>query len=170
MSKYHYTIKAKKRLKEENDGNGNKRVIINGVIEINENRTDIYAPYSIKKGKRDPVFNGLMWFAICDCVLMVFLMIIANIFGLNENLSALTSDFVSAAGLLAMVYSFSKPREFIGKMCFLFGETGNKLYVSFITFFLALFIAIVLWKIGFSDRFSNLISVACVIVALKGLQ
>ncbi len=171
MSKYHYIITAKKRLREENEKNGTKKITIKEVTNINENGKETYEFCSIKKGKSDVVFNCLMWCAVFSFILLVILMIIGkDVIGLKDNFYSLASDFVAAAGLIAVVYSFSKPREFIGKIIFGFGKMGNKLYVSFITFFLALIIAIILSTIDITDKFSNLISFLCVIIALKNLQ
>ncbi|MBD5470134.1 MAG: hypothetical protein HDR19_03185 [Lachnospiraceae bacterium] len=171
MSKYHYIITANKRLREENKSNGTKTVTISEVTEVKENGKATYDSYSIKKGNKDTVFNCLMGCAVIDCLVMAFLIVIAkDILKLENNLYLLSSDFVAASGLLSLIYSFSKPREFIGKIFFRYGENGNKLFVSFITFFLALIIAIFLFIIGLKDRFSNLVSVFCVIISLKNLQ
>ena len=170
MANYHYIITSKSRFKEKMASDGTKTIIIGNVIEIEENNRLRFAPYSIKKGKSDKLFNTLLATAVLGLFFMIIVVIVGkDIFNLPGNLYNLPSDFVAAAGLLMTILSFSKQRELISGF-FYYGKEGNKLFIAFYALILPLFIAAVLNYIGVSNEFSNLISIGCVLASLINLK
>lgn len=170
MARYYYAITSTKRLQEEKSVNGYKTVKIKGVTKIEENGNDVHSYNNITNGRKDFVFNFLMIAAIIDLSALILLMLVADYLNIDMRLVSLTSDYIAGAGVLATVYSFPKIRKYISEKIFLHGKLGNKLIVSFFVLAIPFFIAVMLYYIGLTSKFANILSAVCVIISLKNMQ
>lgn len=170
MARYYYAITSTKRLQEEKSVNGYKTVKIKGVTKIEENGNDVHSYNNITNGRKDFVFNILMTAAIVDLSAMILLMLVAEYLNIDMRLVSLTTDYIAGTGFFATVYSFPRIRKFIGEKIFLHGKLGNKLIVSFFVLAIPFFISVMLYYIGLTSKFANIISAVCIIISLKNMQ
>ena len=170
MARFYYNITSSKTIKVEKDVNGHKTVKIKGVTDIIENGQDINSYKGIQNGKKDWVFNILIIAAVIDLAALVVLMLFANLMDTNNKIFSLTSDYVASAGMLAPAYSFPRIRKLIGEKVFRFGKLGNKLYVTIWILIISFIVAAILFALGLTSKFANIISIVCLIIALKNMQ
>lgn len=170
MARFYYNITSSKPIKVEKDVNGHKTVKIKGVTEVRENGQDINSYKDIQYGKRDWVFNILMIAAVVDLAALVALMLFANLIDIDTEIFSLTSDYIASAGMLATAYSFPRIRKFVGEKVFRFGKLGNKLYVTIWVLIISFIVAAILFTLGLTSKFANIISTVCLIIALKNMQ
>lgn len=171
MARYHYIITAKKRLKEETESDGTKTVKIKEVTEIVENGKVKYDPDSIDNGQEKGIDNFLLFVAASVLLIVAILMAIArDIYGLENNIFKLTSDYVASVGILSMLLSMAPIKEFIGRKLFCFGKIGNKLCVCIMTLVVAFIIPIFLLRFGLTEKLSNSIGILCFVVTIINLK
>ena len=170
MARYQYTIISHKRLKVERNVGEYKTIRIKGVTEIREDEENVQLHYDIRKGKKDVVFNTLLWVALFDLICLMVLMLVADFASINIPIAVITTDCVASASLLATIYSFPRMRKFLGEKVFAFGEVGNKLCIRVLIIILSLMMGVLLHTIGITAKLANVISAVCVIVALQNMQ
>lgn len=163
MAKYHYIVTSKRRLKEDDEMDGTKKIIIEKVTNIEENGNEKYHFQTIAKGEEEKFFNIVM--IIVDTLLTVLfleMIIVKDIYNITGVLPWLSSsNWTAIAGALLALCSSEKVRGITEKLIFKFGEKGNKLLLFFVICFIAMLIAFVFSQIGITNKIANII---CLVV------
>lgn len=162
MSRYHYYIESKSRMRILSKKGYEKDIKIKDVVKLTENghKMNILA-----NGKEDRVLNLLIYFAIAGLILIFILTIIgSDILGLENKLYNMASDMVAIIGLILTIVSFDCVKDKLDKYM-KFGYVGNRWMILLFIFLIAIYASSPLPHFELENKFANIISLLCFFIS-----
>lgn len=168
MAKWHYVITSKDRIKRTQNSNGTENISIANVLDVKENNKYISKEFDFNKGKKDIIFNILLFVSIMALLILFLIIIIGkDIFGLSsQKIYSFSSDLTACSSLLLLIISFTTIKLKLLRHWLVFDTVGNHLIISLFILLLPFFMATLLYVCDLNNQFANLISLFCIIISL----